>query len=93
MKISVFSILYWRVIHKKVGHIPNARIVQSEKRVALWDTGVSPWHGTIFLKILASHGRLILTRGEDGVSRLRAALKAAYLAGESPAPGIAYLPG
>ncbi len=27
------------------------------------------------------------------VSRLRAALKAAYLAGESPAPGIAYLPG
>jgi hypothetical protein len=27
------------------------------------------------------------------VSPLRAALKAAYLAGESPAPGIAYLPG
>ena len=27
------------------------------------------------------------------VSCLRAALKAAYLAGESPAPGIAYLPG
>jgi len=26
------------------------------------------------------------------VSGLRAALKAAYLAGESPAPGIAYLP-
>ena len=27
------------------------------------------------------------------VSGLRAALKAAYLAGESPAPGLAYLPG
>ena len=27
------------------------------------------------------------------VSGLRAVLKAAYLAGESPAPGIAYLPG
>jgi 2,4-dienoyl-CoA reductase-like NADH-dependent reductase (Old Yellow Enzyme family) len=31
--------------------------------------------------------------GSARVSRLRAALKAAYLAGESPAPGIAYLPG
>ena len=27
------------------------------------------------------------------VSGLRAALKAVYLAGESPAPGLAYLPG
>jgi hypothetical protein len=30
---------------------------------------------------------------EYGVSDLRAALKAAYLTGESPVPGIAYLPG
>jgi len=31
--------------------------------------------------------------GWNWVSGLRAALKAVYLAGESPAPGLAYLPG
>jgi len=37
-------------------------------------------------------GRLPTISGKSG-SHLLAALKAAYLAGEGPAPGIAYLPG
>jgi hypothetical protein len=46
-------------------------------------------------KKIRSPGKLLISDpwGRNRESNLRAALNAVYLAGGSPAPGIAYLPG
>jgi len=55
--------------------------------------------GVIHIKVGPASLEMKMERtGDGGIvypkgSALGAALKAAYLAGESPAPGIAYLPG